>query len=337
MIRRTAGRKLALVALASLFALGLAACGSDDDGNAADTTTTEAEETGSDTIKITYKDYAYEVSGPLTAGGTIELENAGKEFHMMGVVKLKRGKTLKDVQSLLKKFSEEDSGDSGSAEETTTTQAASTATTTADGGGEEEDPFAELGDDPGLPGNVMAPGAAVAVTLPDLEPGTYAMMCFIPGEGDGAPHFTKGMINEFKVVEGDAPAPPTADATYKVAKGKAVEGPATLTAGEHTIKFEGVGDASELEPGFGRANPGTTFAQFNKALSDLFESDAPPPKGAAAKVPGELTFAGFDLRGINSYYVTATFEPGTYFVVAEDSDDEDDPDLPKELIQIKVS
>ena len=336
MIRRTPGRKLALLALASMLALGLAACGSDDEPNAADTTTTtEVEEKGSDSIKITYQDYAYEVSGPLTAGGTIELSNAGKEFHMMGVVKLKAGKTLKDAQSLLTKLSEEEGGGE---EETTTTEADSSATTAAEeGGGEEEDPFAELGDDPGLPGNVMSPGAEVAITLPDLDAGNYAIMCFIPTEGEGTPHFAKGMINEFKVVEGETPATPSADATYKVAAGKAVEGPATLTAGKQTLKIEAVGDAGDLEPGIGKANAGTTFAQFDKALSDLFESDAPPPKGAASKVPGQLTFAGFDLRKSSGYYITVDLDPGNWFLVAEDSDDEDDPSPPKELIQIKVS
>ena len=337
MIRRTPGRKLALLALASLLALGLAACG-DDEPNAADTTTTtEAEEKGSDSIKITYQDYAYEVSGPLTAGGTIEFANAGTEFHMISAIKLKAGKTLEDVRSLLTKLSEEN-GEEGADATTTTTEAKSSATTAGDeGGGEEEDPFAALGDDPGLPGNVMGPGSEAAVTLPDLEPGNYAIMCFIPTEGEGAPHFTKGMVNELKVVEGKTPATPSADATYKVAAGKAVEGPATLTAGKHTLKIEGSGDAGELEPGIAKANAGTTFAQLDKALSDLFESDTPPPKGAASKVPGELTFAGFDLRKSSGYYLTVDLEPGNWFLVAEDSDDEDDPSPPKELIQIKVA
>jgi hypothetical protein len=39
----------------------------------------------------------------------------------------------------------------------------------------------------------------------DLEPGDYAVVCFIPTgsggdtEGDGPPHFTKGMVSYFEV------------------------------------------------------------------------------------------------------------------------------------------
>jgi hypothetical protein len=339
MIRRTPGRKLALLTLAAVLALGLAACGDDDGGNAADTTTTtEAEEKGSDSIRITYQDFAYEVSGPLTAGGTIELSNAGKEFHMIHAIKLNDGKTLKDVQALLEQ--ESGGGDEGGGDETTTTEAATTETSGDEGGGgEQDDPFADLGEDVGLPSNFMSPGAKAAVTVPDLEPGSYAIMCFIPVEGgEGEPHFARGMINQFKVVEGETPATPSADATYKVSKGKAVEGPATLTAGEHTIRFEGVGDgAGDLEPGIGKVNAGTTFAQLDKVLSDLFEGEAPPPKGAASTIPGSVVFGGGNLNDLTGYYVRVTLDAGTWFVVAEDGDDEDDPSPPKELIQIKVS
>jgi hypothetical protein len=32
-----------------------------------------------------------------------------------------------------------------------------------------------------------------------LEPGTYALICFIPDAKDGKPHFMHGMMKEFKV------------------------------------------------------------------------------------------------------------------------------------------
>jgi hypothetical protein len=32
----------------------------------------------------------------------------------------------------------------------------------------------------------------------DLKPGSYVLICFIPGD-DGAPHFTKGMLTPFTV------------------------------------------------------------------------------------------------------------------------------------------
>jgi hypothetical protein len=47
----------------------------------------------------------------------------------------------------------------------------------------------------------FAPPGGEGATLADLTPGDYAMVCFIPvgGEDDGAPHFTKGMVQEFRV------------------------------------------------------------------------------------------------------------------------------------------
>jgi hypothetical protein len=146
------------------------------------------------------------------------------------------------------------------------------------------------------------------------------------------------MVGQFEVVDGATPATPSADATYKVSKGKAVEGPATLTAGEHIIKFEGVGDgAGDLEPGIGRLKAGATFASLDKALADLFEGEAPPPAGAANKVPGSIIFGGGDLNDVTSYYLRVTLDSGNWFIVAEDGDDADDPSPPKELLQIKVA
>lgn len=47
----------------------------------------------------------------------------------------------------------------------------------------------------------FAPPGAEGATLADLEPGSYAMVCFVPvgGAEDGPPHFTQGMLQEFTV------------------------------------------------------------------------------------------------------------------------------------------
>lgn len=47
----------------------------------------------------------------------------------------------------------------------------------------------------------FAPPGESGSTLASLEPGDYAMVCFIPvgGAEDGPPHFTQGMIHEFTV------------------------------------------------------------------------------------------------------------------------------------------
>jgi len=50
-------------------------------------------------------------------------------------------------------------------------------------------------------GAAFAPPGEKGLALADLEPGSYAMVCFIPvgGGEEGPPHFTQGMLQEFSV------------------------------------------------------------------------------------------------------------------------------------------
>ncbi len=350
-MRKGTRARLAALLATALFTTPLGACG-DDDEQAESTTTTAKESSGSATVEIEYVDYGYAVSGPLVAGGTMQLKNSGKEFHMMGIGRLKPGKTLDDLKKVLAEMGPPGggAGEQGGGEQSQTQPSESTTTGAgqsqagggqseedAGGEGEEQDPTAEVLEELGLPGNVMSPGESADVTVPDLQPGNYALVCFIPTEGEGAPHFTKGMLNELQVVEGDAPEP-TADVTYKVTPGKAVEGPAMLTSGRHTLKFEAAAGSEQLEPQLGRLAPGKTFNDLDTELTKLFESEEPPPKGAAARVSsGQLPFAGFDLRNITKFYLALDFRPATYVLLAEDADKEDRAKPPKEMITITVT
>jgi hypothetical protein len=312
-------------------------------------------------------DHAFQVSGPLVAGGTLRLNNKGTEFHMIGVGKFKPGKTMSDLTKVLSEAGPPGGGGGGEGGPTTTeatarqqpgasttSTTASTrsgaTTTTARGGttsttaagaaaGDEEgeqDPTAEVLEEIGLPGAFMGPGESVELTVPNLAPGSYALLCFIPTEGEGTPHFAKGMVNQLEVVAGTAPAPPTADATYKLAPGKAIEGPATLTPGRHTLRFDAVAGSEQLEPGLARLNAGTTFARLDAALSELFESEEPPAKGAVATIPGQIVFGGFDLGPVTTFYLTVDLKAGNYVIVAEDTDEET-PGTPRELLALRVA
>lgn len=362
-MRRSKWNRTMAMAVSALLAFGLAACGDDEDEDASPTTTVQAAPQGSPTVSIDMLDYAFQVSGPLTAGGTLKLANKGSEFHMIGIAKFKPGKTLADLQTALREAGPPGGGGGPSttlggattttARGATTTTARGATTTTArgattsspsttaaggaGGGGEEdEDPTAEIVDEVGLPGSFMSPGESAEVSAANLQPGSYALVCFIPTEGEGTPHFGKGMVGQLEVVAGPAPAPPTADATYKLAAGKAVEGPATLTAGRHVLKFEAAPGSEQLEPALARLNQGTTFAQLDAAFVELFESEEPPEKGSATKVPGQVVYGGFDLEGVTSFYLTVDLKPGNYVIMAEDTDEEDRPKPAKETISIKV-
>lgn len=350
--RRTAR----LLALSAVLALGTAACGSDGDEEA-ETTTTVEQVQGSDMVTIDMADYAYNVSGPLTAGGMIKLTNSGKEFHVAVISKLQQGKTVDQFRDALMAAMETGGGGEGG---TTTTgggtgnileQAGSTSTTAAGGrsgattttaGEQQGDPSEQIFGEffegpPTYPSAFVGPGQSVELTAPNLTPGSYGIICFIPTEVEGVPHFAKGMIGGMEVVEGAQPAEPTADATYKIAAGQAIQGPATLTAGRHTLKIEAAAGSAQLEPSLVKLDAGTTFAEFDVAGDALFEGDDPPPKDSANQVPGEVIFGALDLGGVTSFYVTADFTAGNYAMTAEDTDVDNPPRPPKELINIKVT
>ncbi|HUQ62513.1 MAG TPA: hypothetical protein VM121_02015 [Acidimicrobiales bacterium] len=306
-MRAGSSRWTVAVALSLLVAVGLTACSDDKDEKAESTDTTTAVK-GSPTMSVDMTDYAYTVSGPLTVGGTIKIANKGKEFHMMSVGKLKPGKTLADFQTALQN---------------------------ADPNAK-EDPTAALVEQMGLPGNFMGPGQSADLTVPSLAAGTYAMSCFVPTEGEGTPHFAKGMISEFTVVDGSKPAAPTADATYKIATGKAIEGPATLTAGSHTLKFEAASGSEQLEPGIAKLNAGTTIEQFIDTFQ-VFGGETPPPANFASQVPGELVFVAFDLGKITEFYLKVNVTAGNYAIDAADTDAPNVPTPHKEVLNITVS
>ena len=146
-------RSFPVLFLVAILSMGLGACGDDDDGGAT-SATTEAEPTGPNVLTVKELDYSYSIQGTAHEGWlTFDVENAGKEWHMVGIGKFKDGKTLEDAQALFAEGGEEEG-----AEETTTT-AASRATPTSAGAEEEEDPFAEVFEEEefGLPGGIHQP------------------------------------------------------------------------------------------------------------------------------------------------------------------------------------
>lgn len=122
------------------------------------------------TVEVTGEDFAFEgVPSELDAGVTsFEFTNAGQESHEMIVFRVNDGVT-ESVEQLLELPEEEAMG--------MVTMTAAT--------------FAEPGED--------------SYDVAELTPGTYAMVCFIPGgtvgetEGTGPPHFVSGMQHEFTV------------------------------------------------------------------------------------------------------------------------------------------
>jgi uncharacterized cupredoxin-like copper-binding protein len=109
------------------------------------------------------KDFDFEL--PEAWNKSITVTNKGKEPHEFQVMEIAEGKTEKDF---LKSFQSEEAG-SGPPPWTT-------------GGGSA----------------VITPGESDTFE-PDLEPGTYFLMCFVESPKRKAPHFALGMLKKFEV------------------------------------------------------------------------------------------------------------------------------------------
>ncbi|MGD2152195.1 MAG: hypothetical protein PVG79_02935 [Gemmatimonadales bacterium] len=114
-------------------------------------------------LVMTLTDYGFVLSEPLTPGPhTIRVENEGGQGHEVVVVKLVSGKTPEDFVAWVEKM---------------------------------EGP---------PPGNMLGgvvdldPGAHAFFDL-DVEPGDYALICFLPDTKDGKPHFVHGMMKLVRV------------------------------------------------------------------------------------------------------------------------------------------
>ncbi len=303
------GRRKSLSAIVLTLILLLAGC-SDGDSTEPESEETTEEATasapveGAPVVDVEMLEYAYKISGPMAAGGTMRVSNTGQEMHMIGTGRLKDGKTMDDVAEA---FNQEDA------------EAAL------------EDVMDEV---EGPMGGTYLPGKPVEVTIPDFEAGEYVFVCFLPSVGDGAPHAVKGMVAEFAVGEGDAEEP-TPDTKYELAAGEPIKGPATLTPGRHVIEITAGEDAEDLEPALTKLAPGKSFADIDAAFGQVF-GEEPPQQGYLDGLPISNAFFLHDLAGVRRMFVTVDLEPGDYLMTAHNSDTEEPVTDPTEKIAIKV-
>ena len=117
-------------------------------------------------VDVTAKEYTFDFDTDVSAGRvSFVMTNAGKETHFMSFTKINDGHTLAEALAYE--------------------------------GGDPED--AGIVSDAGPDSGLAAPGGKdEEVVTGDLEPGSYAMLCFIPGP-DGQPHAFKGMAVPFTV------------------------------------------------------------------------------------------------------------------------------------------
>lgn len=251
---------------------------------------------------LTMQEYGYHLTGELEEGGTLRAVNAGREFHMIALARLKTGRTFDEARAAL-------------------------------GTSDRADDMA-VAEDVAMPGGFLGPGNAVDITVAGLPAGNYLIACFVNVEGEEAFHFERGMVAPFAVAGSPIPPPPAADATYVAARGKAITGPAALARGKRVLKIER-GDGGEgLEPSLVRLNDGATVDQLGEALKSF---DQLLPKDAAAQLPAQFLVSLFDFRENPAVYVAADLQAGRYVLTAEDTDDAEKAPVPVERIEITVS
>jgi uncharacterized cupredoxin-like copper-binding protein len=267
MTARASRRAVVLVAVVTL----LAACGSSGGSGAKSdsSTTTKAESLPKVTIEAA--DFSFKAPATMPAGYVdVTLKNTGKEGHQVQFVKLGNGVTMDAFVAAASK-----------------TDIGALSSSVFVGGP-----------------NGADPGQSVTATV-KLEPGTYALACFIPGS-DGQPHAAHGMTGTVKVTK-TAESVETAPTT----KG-------TITLGDFVFEppagFDGHGTYAVENKGNEVHELGLFKFADGKTLDDvkafvLAPPGTPPPAG-----PPPFSSAG-GVVGLSPHqeaWVTFDLAPGHY-------------------------
>ena len=217
---------------------------------------------GANVVTVTAREFTFDAPAEIPAGlTTFRLVEGGKELHHIQLVKLEGGKTISDFQAALK------------------------------AGG----PPPKWAVDAGGP-NPARPGGGESNATMMLEPGNYAITCFIPS-ADGVPHIMKGMIRPLTVTPAGSrrAAEPEAHVVMKLVD-YAFDTSRPLTPGQHTIRIDNAGKQPH-EVAIVRLAPGKSVGDF---LAWVEKLQGPPPGepigGVSAIAPGTHQFITVDLQ-----------------------------------------
>jgi hypothetical protein len=261
------------------FVALLAACGTKDaskSANASDSTATVAAAKPNQ-MTVTATDYKFDAPDQVPSGMmTIHLVDNGAEMHHVAFIKLNDGKTIADVEQAMKT----------------------------------QGPMPRWAVDYGGV-NPPHPGGGMASTTQMLEPGNYALLCFVPS-ADGIPHFAKGMVRPLTVTPSSnaSASAPVADIdmtlnNYSFTTSK------PITAGRHTIKIENAASQSH-ELMLARLAPGKKAEEI-PAWAE--KPVGPPPGEPIGGVPAIAKGA--------TAFITVDFTPGDYAFVCFIPDEKD--------------
>jgi hypothetical protein len=175
--------------------------------------------------------------------------------------------------------------------------------------------------------NGAEPGQSTSATV-KLDPGDYAVVCYIPAASDGKPHAAHGMITKVTIAK-------TADSVDVAPVAKS-----TITLGEFSFTLpagfdgKGVVDISNQgkqvhEMGILKLNPGKTLDEAKAFL--LTPPGAPAPTGPPpfSAIPGLGGVTGMS-TGQNAW-VNMNLTPGNYMLICFYPDTSTPAELPHAL------
>ena len=257
--------RTATASTATLALLALAACrpekpGSDAAVSDSATASTASGPAALPVITVSASDFKFEAPAEVPAGYvTFRLVNRGPSIHHIQLVKLEDGKTADDFIGALK-------------------------------AGGPPPRWATMAGGPNPPEVRDTTSATLS-----LEPGSYAMVCFVPS-ADGVPHLMKGMVRPLKVTSAETgAAEPAAQSVMKLVDYDfELSGP--LPAGRSTIRIENVG-AQPHEVAIVRLKPGKEpmdFAEWGER--QVGAAPGTLAGGVSAIMPGASAFVNVDLK-----------------------------------------
>jgi hypothetical protein len=256
----------------------LAGCSSSSKSADSSTTSTTAEAKPIPKVAITAADYTFAMPAEIPAGYVdVTLSNTGKESHQVGFVKL-GSMTFAQFKAAAAK----------------TNVAAIKPGTIFLGG--------PNGADPGQKTSAVV----------KLDPGNYAVVCFIPANSDGKPHAAHGMVGEVKV------------ASTGASSESAPKSASTITLGDFSFTlapgFSGKGPIDVSNQGtqihemiIVKLSPGKTVNDAKKFF--LTPPGTPPPSGPPpfTSIPGIGGITGLSPQ--QHAWLDVNLTPGKYVLI----------------------
>jgi uncharacterized cupredoxin-like copper-binding protein len=246
----------------------------------------------SNKLTVTAGEYTYKLSGK-PQPGNIELtfKNTGIEYHMLGLVALKPGVTVKQLSKAL--MSDDDSaGDK-----------------LVKGSGEVSP----------LPG-FLGPNRSTT-TIVNLKAGHYGMFCYIPAP-DGRPHLAHGMVGLFDVAGSKSSYQPPTDGVAKVTlTDTAITLPPNGLPKRAWVK---VTNSSKVARSLVLAEyltPDATFESADAYFNEFFENGTLPAGDPPASINGGVSLSA----GKVAYFQVELDSSGKYTLVSSNDSEEDDP------------